>query len=81
MKRILLSLFFACALAAIPGHSTIYEPANAGEASVYVCMSSGTKRYHCDRGCGGLNNCKHEIRKVSVSKAKSMGLTPCKKCY
>ena len=73
-------MFFACVMTAVPAQSTIYEAA-AGDSSVYICVSPGAKRYHCDRDCKGLNKCEHTIRKVSVSKARSMGLTPCKECY
>ena len=80
MKRVILSLFFVCAMATIPAQETVFEYA-AGEATVYICVSGSSKRYHCDRDCRGLNNCEHTIRKVTVSKAKSMGRTPCKVCY
>lgn len=81
MKRTLLSLFFTCAIAAIPTQGTVIEKVSASEAMVYICVRENSKRYHCDRDCRGLNRCDHTIRKVTVSKAKSLGRTPCKVCY
>lgn len=68
-------------MAAIPTQGTVIEDAAASEATVYICVSENSKRYHCNRNCRGLNNCEHTIREVTVSKAKSLGRTPCKVCY
>lgn len=48
-------------------------------ASVWVCQSASAKKYHFNRGCGGLKNCKHTIEKSSVKEAEAIGLTRCVK--
>lgn len=45
------------------------------EAEVWV-SSTGSK-YHSNSSCSGMKN----PSKVSISSAKNMGLTPCKRCY
>lgn len=49
----------------------------APETSVYLCNSSGGKRYHFSENCQGLSNCKHEIIKVSLQETKKRGKTIC----
>lgn len=44
---------------------------------VYICDSSGGKKYHYTKICRGLSNCKHEIKKMSLQKAKNAGKTLC----
>ncbi|WP_445716511.1 hypothetical protein [Flavobacterium sp.] len=47
------------------------------ESDVYICVSKGAKRYHFTKKCKGLSNCKHTIKKVTLSEAKDLGLTLC----
>lgn len=47
------------------------------QTSVYLCDSSGGKKYHFDKGCRGLSNCQHEIKKVTLEEAKKLGKTIC----
>ena len=47
------------------------------ESDVYICVSKGAKRYHFTKTCKGLSNCKHTIKKVTLSEAKDLGLTLC----
>ncbi len=68
-------------MTAIPTQGTVIEKASVNEATVYICVSENSKRYHSNRDCRGLNKCEHTVRKVTVSKAKSLGRTPCKVCY
>ncbi|MFP9100588.1 hypothetical protein ACLI09_16180 [Flavobacterium sp. RHBU_24] len=44
---------------------------------VYICDSKGAKRYHLDKACTGLSQCKAEIKKVTLEDAKSSGKTLC----
>lgn len=44
---------------------------------VFICVSKGAKKYHYDKSCKGLSNCKHTIKKVSLSEAQGMGLSLC----
>ena len=46
-------------------------------SDVYLCDSPGGKKYHYSKNCRGLSNCKHEIIKVSLKKAQSLGKTLC----
>lgn len=49
----------------------------APQTSVYICDSSGGKKYHFEKSCRGLSNCQHEIKKVSIESAKNQGKTLC----
>lgn len=44
---------------------------------VYICGSSGAKKYHLIASCRGLGACKDEIVKVSLTKAENLGLSLC----
>lgn len=45
--------------------------------TVYICGPQGAKKYHYSETCRGLSACKHEIVKVTKSKAQSFDLTLC----
>lgn len=47
------------------------------ETKVYICGTTGAKKYHYTESCRGLNACKHEIVKVTISQAKGYRLTLC----
>jgi hypothetical protein len=47
------------------------------DAAVYICGPQGAKKYHYSENCRGLSACKHEVFKVTKSKAESYGLTLC----
>lgn len=47
------------------------------DSKVFICGVRGAKKYHYNENCRGLNNCKHEIKNVSISEAKGYGLTLC----
>jgi hypothetical protein len=53
------------------------EPVAATDKEVYICDSKSATKYHFSENCRGLNNCKHTIVKVTLSKAKSSGRTLC----
>ncbi len=63
------------------GISSFFTANLQGENTVYICTGPNSERYHSHSDCRGLGKCSGEIREVSVSKAKSMGRTPCKWCY
>jgi hypothetical protein len=44
---------------------------------VYICGTTGAKKYHYSENCRGLNACKHEIVSVALSEAQGYGLTLC----
>lgn len=50
---------------------------NTTETEVYICVSKGAKKYHLDKDCKGLSNCKHEIKKMTKNDAVNKGLTLC----
>ena len=47
------------------------------EENVYICRSKGATKYHFKETCRGLNACKQQIVKKSISDAKDLGLTLC----
>lgn len=51
------------------------------DGKVYVCTGPQSKRYHCTPRCKGLHSCSKQVIAVSLSKARSMGRTPCGWCY
>ena len=68
MKKIL--LISSVVLLNLQG-TTLYK------TDVYLCNSSGGKKYHYSKNCRGLSSCEHQIIKVSLQKAKSMGKDLC----
>lgn len=50
---------------------------NGSETGEMVWIPESGKKYHNNSSCSNMKN----PSKVSVSKAKQMGYTPCKKCY
>jgi hypothetical protein len=47
------------------------------ETKVYMCGITGAKKYHYSENCRGLNACKHEIVKATLSEAQGYGLKLC----
>ena len=47
---------------------------------VYVCLSSGARRYHHMPTCKGLSSCRAGVVAVDRSAAESRGMTPCRVC-
>lgn len=45
---------------------------------VYLCNSSGGKKYHFQAKCKGLGNCQYKLIKVTLEEAKKRGKTLCK---
>ena len=46
-------------------------------SNVYLCDSSGGKKYHYTKSCRRLSNCKAEIISVSLQKARTLGKELC----
>lgn len=67
------------------GISSVYaenlQTGSTNESTVYICTGPNSKRYHSHSDCRGLGKCSGEIKEVSISKAESIGRTPCKWCY
>lgn len=50
---------------------------NTAQRTVYICSSKSATSYHLKDNCRGLNACSHEIKSVSETDAKGMGLKLC----
>lgn len=48
---------------------------------VYVCIGSGSTKYHRYTDCSGLNSCSGDIEELYVPEAEYKGYEPCKRCY
>lgn len=61
------------------------EPAefyNSSSAIVWVCVARTSKKYHTNRDCKGLRNCRHRLIEISVREAEEhYSRRPCKLCY
>ncbi len=77
MKRIFLTglLTFMLLSPSTGGQITV------ADRTVYICTGGYSKRYHSTPDCGGLNNCKGDIKAISLSSAQKKGRTPCKICF
>ncbi|MGV4413826.1 DUF6804 family protein [Chryseobacterium sp. T1] len=64
------------AIGLLSGKGTIIKT-ESQNSDVYLCDSSGGKKYHYTSRCRGLSNCQHKIVKVAIKKAKGMGKTLC----
>ena len=47
------------------------------ETNVFICGSTGAKKYHYKENCRGLSACKHGVVKTSLKQAQGYGLTIC----
>ncbi|WP_289662213.1 hypothetical protein [Flavobacterium panacagri] len=47
------------------------------ETTVYICGSTGAKKYHLKEHCRGLSSCRSETVKTSLKQAKGLGLSLC----
>lgn len=62
--------------AVLPENNPNAADDTAGD-EVFVCKSTGAKKYHIDKDCRGLNRCKHKIEKTTKKAAEAMGLGLC----
>lgn len=49
----------------------------SSDPTVYVCESTGAKRYHYSLNCRGLKHCTHDIVQKKRKEAERFGLTLC----
>ncbi|PBJ14410.1 hypothetical protein [Flavobacterium sp. ACN6] len=47
------------------------------ETTVFICGSTGAKKYHYKETCRGLSSCSHGVVKTSLKQAQGYGLTLC----
>ena len=64
-----------------PRHERIDIATVAMSDTVWVCTSSGAKRFHASDSCKGLSNCGEEILPLTREEAEKRGKTFCHKCY
>jgi len=76
----LVSIMFVLTMLSTTVFATTPAPHSRKTDSVYVCISTGSKRYHAYM-CSGLRHCTHEVKKVTKAQAIRWGYTPCKICY
>lgn len=84
MKRPILKSILAILAVAMLSSSDIpsnHETVPESETYVYICTGKSSKRYHKTSKCTGLDNCKGEVKKVTLKFAEDKGRTPCKICY
>ena len=75
MKKLIATLLFVTATFNYGAHG------NSGQM-VYICIGSTAYAYHKNLNCKGLNRCKAQIKRVTLSEAYIMGRNkPCGYCY
>ncbi|HLV24212.1 MAG TPA: hypothetical protein VKY36_05490 [Moheibacter sp.] len=75
MKRLKLTTLLAFTVLIFSSFTE--EKTFSPQTSVYLCDSSGGKKYHFRENCRGLSNCQHKIIKVSLEEARKRGKTLC----
>ena len=50
---------------------------SADITTVYICTGKYATKYHFSAKCRGLNNCKGDIKRISLSDARTMKRTKC----
>ena len=64
-----------------PRHERIDIATVAMSDTVWVCTSSGAKRFHASDTCGGIRSCGETILQVTREEAERSRRTYCHKCY
>ena len=84
MKKLKTTLLLAVLLPTLMSAAITIDSATsskAGDVTVYICTGPQSKRYHNTAKCRGLGSCSKKVIAVPLSKAKTMGRTPCGWCY
>ncbi len=63
------------------GYTTTRKAEETANTGIWICNSSGSKKYHNNRECHGLNRCKSQIMTVTEQHAKELGKGKCGYCY
>jgi hypothetical protein len=72
------------AVCALCEHNNLSDNTDKDSTTVMICTGKYSKHYHTSppsSKCKGMKACKGERKKVSLTEAKKMGLTPCGYCY
>jgi hypothetical protein len=85
MKKYLVYLLCALLLAlpGLPSGAKLLAspPIERRAEKVFICVSRTAYAYHGTTHCRGLQRCTHQIKSVTIAKAKDMGYKACKICY
>lgn len=65
----------------VPRHERVDISTVAFYDSVWICTSSGAKRFHASDTCGGVLSCGEDIVPTTRHEAEKGGRTYCHKCY
>lgn len=49
--------------------------------TVFICLGTGSKRFHSTLDCPGMQNCNSEADAITRKEAEDMGRTNCRRCY
>lgn len=72
--RYFFKLFLSVSVCFLCVSSTSFE---AVQSSVYICTGKYSKKYHYNKKCRGMSNCKSAVKSVSLKDAQSQGKTLC----
>lgn len=56
------------------------EKHKVNPGAVYICTGKYSKAYHSVNDCSGLDNCKGEIRTITLEEAQKMHRHGCSRC-
>lgn len=51
------------------------------DSKVWICTGENSTRYHSKSDCAGLNNCQASKKLITLTQARKMKRTPCKRCF
>lgn len=54
-----------------------FSGVDSSVSDVYICKGKYSKKYHYDKNCRGLSNCKADIILVDLQDAKKIGRDLC----
>jgi hypothetical protein len=61
------------------GLLTLPQCANNKTNTVYICNSKSAAKYHRNKNCKGLNDCKHDIKAMDIDSLPAK-FKPCTIC-
>ena len=61
----------------------LFSSASVNQNTVFISTGAKAYAYHRTISCPSLKKCREEghVKEIALEKAKSMGRTPCKRCY
>lgn len=61
----------------ISGFFLVFTLTSSTYTSVYICTGNYSTKYHYNKNCRGLSNCKASIESISLQEAKDLNRTLC----